>query len=60
MKLTIPILASAILLTACGHVKKEKSAKNAYSPRIAFSQEEKTFEATVKLPKDMKDIVHEW
>lgn len=50
----------------CGHVKKEKSPKETYSPKISFSQEEKKFEAAVQIPKDMKDkvplvvIVHEW
>lgn len=53
-------------VAACGHVKKEKSPKETYSPQISFTVEEKKFEATVKVPKDMKDkvplvvIVHEW
>ena len=61
-------LAMLLVFSAvgCGHIKKEKSPKETYSPKITFSQEEKIFEASVKVPKDMKDkvplvvIVHEW
>lgn len=55
-----------MLTVACGHVKKEKSAKDSYSPKISFMEGDKKFEASVQVPKDMKDkvplvvIVPEW
>lgn len=65
MKL-LPLLILTLTMVSCGHVKKERSPKESYSPVITFGQEDKNFTATVKLPKDMKDkvplvvIVHEW
>lgn len=62
----LSLLVLLIAMVSCGHVKKEKSPKETYSPTITFGQEDKNFTATVKLPKDMKDkvplvvIVHEW
>lgn len=66
MKLLMPVIAATMIMTSCGHMKKEKTPKESYSPRIAFAEEAETFEASVSLPKDMKDkvplvvIVHEW
>ncbi len=54
------------LAIGCGHMNKEKSAKDSYTPVVSFEEESKTFSAQVQLPKDMKDkvplvvIVHEW
>ena len=65
MKSMIPVLMLT-LMYSCGHVKKEKKPEEVYSPRMVFSEEGKTYEATITLPKDMKDkvplvvIVHEW
>lgn len=65
MKSIIPALLLT-LVVSCGHTKKEKSPKETYSPKITFAEEAKTYEATVSMPKDMKDkvplvvIVHEW
>lgn len=55
-----------LMTTSCGHMKKDKTAKEKYSPEISFEKSDKTYEAKVQLPKDMKDkvpliiIVHEW
>ncbi|MES2525427.1 MAG: dienelactone hydrolase family protein, partial [Bdellovibrionota bacterium] len=65
MKTLIPALVLT-LLASCGHVKKEKSPKEEYSSTMTFSEEGKTYNATINLPKDMKDkvplvvVVHEW
>lgn len=61
------LLVLPLLITvSCGHMKKQKSAKETYSPEISFTEEGKKFESTISVPKDMKDkvplvvIVHEW
>jgi dienelactone hydrolase len=65
MKFILPLL-SLTLLASCGHTKKEKSVKKAYSPKVTFVEGTTNYEATVSMPKDMKDkvplvvIVHEW
>lgn len=66
MRVALGLLLLTVLTTSCGHVKKEKSAKEKYSPVISFEQEEKKYEARVQLPKEFKTkvplvvIVHEW
>lgn len=66
MKLALGLFLVTLMTTSCGHMKKEKSAKENYSPKISFEQNEKSYEAKVQIPKDMKDkvplvvIVHEW
>lgn len=67
MKPTL-FLAGALLLTsACGHMKKDQQdPKPTYSPTISFTQGEAKYQATMKIPKNMKDkvplvvIVPEW
>lgn len=66
MKFTLGLVLLSTMLASCGHMKKEKSPKESYSPVVSFEQEGKKFEAKVELPKDFKDklplvvIVHEW
>lgn len=66
MKMTLGLLFLSIFLTSCGHFKKEKSAKQSYSPLVSFEQDGKKFEASIQLPKEFKEkvplviIVHEW
>lgn len=66
MKIALGLFLVTLMTTSCGHMKKEKSAKENYSPKISFEQNDKTYEATIRLPKDMKDkvplvvVVHEW
>lgn len=65
MKSIIPALLLT-LIVSCGHTKKAKKPTDNYSPKVTFTEEGKTFEANVSMPKDMKDkvplvvIVHEW
>lgn len=66
MNLTLGLILLGALSTSCGHLKKEKHSKETYSPVVSFTEEGKTFEAKVQLPKVFKDklplvvIVHEW
>ena len=66
MKLALSALMFSLLLTSCGHMKKEKSPKEAYSSQVSFIEDDVTYEAKVQLPKDFKEkiplvvIVHEW
>lgn len=66
MKMTLGLLFLSIFLTSCGHLKKEKSPKESYSPLISFEQGGTKFEASIQLPKEFKEkvplviIVHEW
>lgn len=65
MKLVLSLFL-VTLVTSCGHMKKDKSAKENYSPKISFENNDKSYEAKVQLPKNFKDkiplvvIVHEW
>lgn len=66
MKMTLGLLLMSLMLISCGHMKKDKSAKESYSPKVSFEQDQKTYQAKVELPKDFKEkvplvvIVHEW
>lgn len=66
MKITLGLILLGALASSCGHMKKEKSLKDSYSPVVSFEAEGKKFEAKVQLPKEFKDkvplvvIVHEW
>lgn len=66
MKMTLGLLLVSLMSISCGHMKKDKSAKESYSPKVSFEQNNKTYEAKVELPKEFKDklplvvIVHEW
>ena len=63
---TILSLLLFSLLTSCGHMTKKSSQKKVYSPTISFSEDSKTFQANIELPKKFSDplplivIVHEW
>lgn len=66
MKHFLSLIALGALITSCGHVKKEKSMKESYSPEVTFTENGKTYKSTVRIPKDMKDkaplvlVVQEW
>lgn len=66
MKLALSALMFSLLVTSCGHMKKEKSPKESYSPQVSFIEEDVAYEAKVQLPKEFKEkiplvvIVHEW
>jgi dienelactone hydrolase len=64
MKTTLSIIFMLIIAVACGH--KKKDMKNSYSPVVSFEENNKEFQAKVKLPKKFKGkvplviVVHEW
>ncbi len=66
MKLALGLFLVTLVTTSCGHMKKDKNEKEKYSPEVSFENNDKTYEAKVQLPKNMKDkvplvvIVHEW
>jgi dienelactone hydrolase len=67
MKLLILLTLVTSLSVSCGHMKKEKSLKETYSPVVSFVEGEKTYSAKVQLPTTKFEskiplvvIVHEW
>ena len=67
MKTSFLLVLVTFALVSCGHMKKEKSAKEKYSPVVSFIEGEKTYSAKVQLPKTKFNtkiplvvIVHEW
>jgi dienelactone hydrolase len=66
MRSLVRFLLLGVFLASCGHMKKEKSRKDEYSPVVSFTEEGKKYEGTVQYPKDFKEklplvvIVHEW
>jgi len=67
MKTLFLLALISSLLVSCGHMKKEKSAKESYSPVVSYVEGEKNFSAKVELPKTKFEskiplvvIVHEW
>lgn len=66
MKKTLSVLLLSIMVASCGHVKKEKSPKDNYTPVISYQIENKKYEARIEFPKTFKEklplvvIIHEW
>ena len=67
MKLLFLLTLLSSLVVGCGHMKKEKSARETYSPTVSFVEGDKTFTSSVVLPKTKFEtkiplvvIVHEW
>lgn len=66
MKLALSALMFSLLLTSCGHMKKDKPTKETNSSQVSFIEDDVAYEAQVQLPNESTDklplvvIVHEW
>lgn len=67
MKTSLTLVLLAVLSVSCGHMKKNKSAKDTYSPVISFEENAQNFAGNIQLPTTkftdkvpLVVIVHEW